>query len=108
MLYLVLCVRDSKNVQGFHLSGNRYSHYDRVLMRALMPCKVRWPFPSNYQPRFEKVAARDKVTLIMLNLCFLQTMPPNYMPEIGLSTVETVEEVRDKIRSSELGRQLEE
>ena len=35
-------------------------------------------------------------------------MPPNYMPEIGLSTVETVEEVRDKIRSSELGRQVEE
>ena len=50
------------------------------------------------------MAARDKVTLIMLNLCFLQTMPPNYMPEIGLSTVETVEEVRDKIRSSELSR----
>lgn len=77
-------------------------------MRALMPCKVRWPFPQNYHPKFEKVAARDKVTLIMLNLCFLTTMPPNYMPEIGLSNVQSVEEVRDKIRSSETRRQLEE
>ena len=104
LLYLVLCVRDSKNVQGIHLTGNKFSYYDRILMRALFPCKVLWPMPQNYQPRFEKVAARDKVTLIMLNLCFLTTMPPNYMPEIGLSNVQTVEEVRDKIRSSELRR----
>ena len=104
LIYLVLCVRDSKNVQGFHLTGNTCSPYDRMLMRALMPCKVRWPFPANYQPKFEKVTGRDKVTLIMLNMCFLSTIPPDYMPEIGLSDVSTVEEVRDKIRSSEMRR----
>ena len=76
-------------------------------MRALMPCKVRWPFPPSYQPRFEKVTGRDKVTLIMLNICFLSTIPPDYMPEIGLSDVSSVEEVRDKIRSSEMRRLIE-
>ena len=107
LIYLIMCVRDSKNIQGFHLSGNKCSYYDRLLMRSLLPCKVRWPNPPNYTPKFEKIAGREKITLIMLNLCFMSTLPPNYMPEIGLSTVKTVEDVRDKIRTFEKRKQIE-
>lgn len=47
------------------------------------------------------------MTLIMLNVSFLTTLPPSFIPEIGLSDVTTVQEVREKIRSSELLRQIE-
>ena len=46
-LYIVICVRDSKNVQGIHLTGNRFNYYDRLLMRAMIPCKVKWPTPPS-------------------------------------------------------------
>lgn len=108
LFYIILCVRDSKNIQGLHLTGNSCSHYDRLLMRALLPCKVKWPVNNSYQPKFEKITGSDKITLIMLNMCFLTTLPPRYIPEIGLSPVTTVEEVREKVRSHELKRQLEE
>ena len=107
LFYLTMCLRDSKNIQGFHLTGNTCSHYDRLLMRALLPCKVRWPSRQQYQPRFEKVSGSDKITLIMLNISFLTTLPPSFIPEIGLSNVQTVQEVREKIRSNELLRQIE-
>ena len=44
----------------------------------------------------------------MLNMSFLASLPPNYIPEIGLSGVTTVEEVKEKVRSHEMKRQLEE
>ena len=108
LFYIVLCVRDSKNIQGFHLTGNEYNHYDRLLMRALMPCKVRWPQTQSMIPRFEKISGNEKTTLIMLNMCFLSSIPPNFIPEIGLSNVTTVEEVRDRVRSHELKRHVDE
>ena len=102
-----MSVRDSKNVQSIHLTGNYCSYYDRLLMRALLPCKVKWPVYQNFIPRFEKISGRDKLTLVMLNVCFLSSMPPVFMPEIGLSLVNNVDEVRKKIRSHEIKRQID-
>ena len=106
VLYLALCIRDSKNIQGIHLTGNRYSHYDRRLMRALFPAKVRWPQPASSVPRFEKISGRDKVILVMLNRCFLGSVPPPYLPEVGMSAVHTVDEVKGRLRSHELRSQM--
>jgi len=44
----------------------------------------------------------------MLNLCFMTAIPPNYIPEIGLGHVTNVEEVRERIKSHEKMRQLQE
>ena len=99
VLYFALCIRDSRNIQGIHLTGNRYSHYDRRLMRALFPAKVRWPQSGPSVPRFEKISARDKVILVMLNRCFLGSIPPPYVPEVGMSAVHTVDEVKSRLRS---------
>ena len=102
LLYLALCIRDSKNIQGIHLTGNRYSHYDRRLMRGLFPAKVRWPQPGGSAPKYEKISARDKMTLVMLNTCFLGAIPPPYMPEVGMSAVHTVDEIKGRLRSHEM------
>ena len=55
LIYLTMCIRDSKNIQGIHLTGNSYSHYDRLLMRALLPGKAKWPHPpasTRFRPGF--------------------------------------------------------
>ena len=108
LIFLIMCVRDSKNIQGFHLTGNRVNHYDRLLMRSLLPCKVKYPLAPSYAPKFERVTSHDKVTLIMLNMCFMTAIPPNFIPEIGLAEVKTIEDVREKIRSHEKRRQIDE
>ena len=102
-----MCVRDSKNVQGLHLTGNTFSAHDRLLMRALLSCKTKWPNPPNYVPKFEKIAGSDKITLVMLNMCFMMAVPPNYIAEIGLSEVNSVSEVKSKIRSFEQRKQYD-
>ena len=101
LIFQAMCVRDSKNVQGLHLTGNTFSPHDRLLMRAILSCKTKWPLPPNYVPKFEKISGSDKITLVMLNLCFMMAVPPNYIAEIGLSEVNSVQEVRKKIRSFE-------
>ena len=77
-------------------------------MRSLLPCKVKYPLAPSYAPKFERVTSHDKVTLIMLNMCFMTAIPPNFIPEIGLAEVKTIEDVREKIRSHEKHRQIDE
>lgn len=101
LIFQTMCVRDSKNVQGLHLTGNTFSPHDRLLMRSILACKTKWPLPPNFVPKFEKISGSDKITLIMLNLCFMMAVPPNYIAEIGLSEVNSVNEVRKKIQSFE-------
>lgn len=107
LLFIVMCVRDSKNIQGFHLTGNRVKPHDRILMRALLQCKTKWPLPPNFQPKFEKISGSDKITLVMMNLFFMMAVPPSYIAEIGLSEVNSVTEVRERIRSFERRRTFE-
>ena len=90
LLFIVMCVRDSKNIQGFHLTGNIVKPHDRLLMRALLQCKTKWPLPPNFQPKFEKISGSDKITLVMMNLFFMMAVPPSYIAEIGLSEVNSV------------------
>lgn len=100
-------MRDSKNVQALHLTGNYFRAHDRLLMRAILSCKTKWPLPPNFVPKFEKISSSDKVTLVMLNLCFMLAIPPDYMAELGLTEVNNVHDVRQKIRSFERRRLLE-
>ena len=87
LIYLTMCIRDSKNIQGIHLTGNSYSHYDRLLMRALLPGKAKWPHPPATVPKFETISSRDKLILVMLNSSPLGCLPPAYIPEVGMSNV---------------------
>ena len=57
-------------------------------------------------PKFEKISSRDKVILVMLNSCLLGTLPPSYIPEVGMSNVQTIEEVRTRLQSFEQWQQL--
>ena len=43
----------------------------------------------------------------MLNMCFMMAVPPNYIAEIGLSEVNSVSEVKSKIRSFEQRKQYD-
>ena len=108
VIYLCMCIRDSKNIQGIHLSGNKFSYYDRRLMRALFPAKVNWPMAPATVAKFDKISARDKVTLVNLNTCFMMQLPPAYVPEVGMSAVHSAEEVKRKINSYKIWKEINE
>ena len=99
LIYLCMCIRDSKNIQGIHLTGNKFTYYDRRMMRALFPARVNWPLPPSTVQKFEKISTRDKMTLVNLNSMFLMQLPPEYVPEVGMSSVRSPEDMQKKIQS---------
>ena len=108
LVYLCMCIRDSKNIQGIHLTGNKFTYYDRRLMRALFPARVNWPLPPSTVQKFEKISATDKVTLVNLNSMFLMQLPPEYVPEVGMSSVLSAEDMQRKIQSYEKWKDIDE
>ena len=44
----------------------------------------------------------------MLNRCFLGSIPPPYMPEVGMSAVHTVEDIKGRLRSHEMRTHMQE
>lgn len=76
-------------------------------MRAMIPCKVRWPVPPATVQKFEKISDRDKVTLIMLNWCIINELPPFHVPELGMTAVHTMDQVKNRLRFSKMRRQLD-
>ena len=45
--------------------------------------------------------------LVMLNRCFLSSIPPPYMPEVGTSAVQTVEDIKGRLRSYEMRKAMQ-
>ena len=44
-IYLGWSIRDSPNLLSLHMSGNNLPQEDRLLLRALLAARARWPTP---------------------------------------------------------------
>ena len=68
-------------------------------MRAMLPCKVKWPIPPSTSQKLEKIAAADKVCLIVLNMCFLDAFPPDDFYQLGIAEIKTLKEFKSRLVS---------
>lgn len=98
-IYVGWSVRDSPNLLSIHLTGNALPYQDRILLRALLAAKAKWPTPPPALQQFKKISSGDRQVLVMLNMCVLaQITEPNFY-EFGMTPIRSLPELQQRISS---------
>jgi hypothetical protein len=70
-IYIAWSIRDSPNLLSLHLTENFLPHQDRILIRALLVARLRWPTTPPPVLQSKNISSGDRSVLVMLNICML-------------------------------------